>query len=306
MSENYARRLARSDGRALLPLIKGRLPTLKRAQRRIAEAVLDDPERFMACPISELAGQCGVSAGAIVMFCKSLGLKGLPAMKLGLARELSAPFLDTMGKSKSGNGSGTIMRKVFDGHIKALNDTVKLNPPEILDAAVKLLTKAHRTALFSIGLSYPVAYSLSVRMRFIGLPSLIEYDAHLQVALAAELLPGDVAIGVSVAGNTRETVECVRLAKSRGAKTICITNSIDSPLAQAADVRLYAAPSEVRYFQAPLTSRVTQLAVADALLAGVGMRRKRRAMAHLRRAEEHLLEHRLTVSSSSKRLHPWN
>jgi DNA-binding MurR/RpiR family transcriptional regulator len=77
---------------------------------------------------------------------------------------------------------------------------------------------------------------------------------------------------------------------------ICITNSIDSPLAQTADIRLYAAPSEVKYFQAPLVSRVTQLALADALLVLVGLRRKRKALIHLRRAEEQLLKRRLNGS----------
>ena len=96
-----------------------------------------------------------------------------------------------------------------------------------------------------------------------------------------------------MAGNTRETVECLRLAKSQGARTICITNSIDSLLAQTADIRFYAAPSEVKYFQAPLASRVTQLAIADALLVELGVQHRHRALSHLRRAEEHLLQRRM-------------
>src|SRR5579875_1300662 len=101
---------ARSDARnisslsrpkALLPFIQGRLPTLKRARRRIAEANIRDPEDFIAHSISELAAEARVSPGSIVMFCKSLGLKGLPTLKMALARELSEPFFVPRNQMKT-------------------------------------------------------------------------------------------------------------------------------------------------------------------------------------------------------------
>lgn len=134
---------------------------------------------------------------------------------------------------------------------------------------------------------------------FIGLPAFIEYDSHLQLAAAARMHAGDVALAVSVAGNTSETVECLRISKAQGARTICITNSVGSPLARAADIRLYAAPREVKYFQAPLASRVSQLALADALLVILGNRQKRKALAHLERVEKYLLRRRLQSAGGS-------
>jgi len=278
---------------ALLPLIQGMLPTLKRAQRRIAEAVLADPEQFVSHSISELAADYGVSPGSIVIFCKSVGLKGFPALKIALARELSEPVLFSGEKRHPQTGLAGVLQDVFERHVESLQQTLKLNPPDSFAAAVNALLKARRIVLFSIGMSYPVAYSIYGRLRFIGVPAFIEFDSHLQLASAAEMRQGEVGFGVAVSGNTLETVECLRLVKERGATTICITNSVGSPLAQAADIPLYAAPSAVKYFQAPLASRVSQLAIADVLLVLIGQRRKRQAFAHLQRAEEVLLKHRL-------------
>lgn len=286
--------------KALVPFLQGRLPTLKRARRRIAEAIIRDPEDFIAHSISELAAGARVSPGSIVMFCKSLGLKGLPALKMALARELSEPFFVARDKAKNQHSGATTLEKVFGEHIRALQETLRINSADALRNAVRALSKAQRISLFATGLSYPVAYSLCARLRLIGFPAHAEYDSHLQLAAAADMRGGEVAIGISVAGNTRETVECLRLARSRGARTICITNSIDSLLAQAAEIKLYGAPSEVKYFQAPLASRVAQLAIADALLVELGIRHKRRALAHLRRAEEHLLQRRMTGSGNLK------
>ncbi|OLD61575.1 MAG: hypothetical protein AUI53_05195 [Acidobacteria bacterium 13_1_40CM_2_60_7] len=190
---------------------------------------------------------------------------------------------------------------MFEENIEILRETLRLNSAVALDSAAKALGSAPRIVFFSIGLSYPVAFSIYARLRFIGLPAAIESDSHLQLAAAAEMKRGDVAMGISLSGSTRETVECLRLSKERGAKTICITNSINSPLARSADIRLYAAPSEVKYFQAPLASRVTQLALADALLVIMGLRRKRKALAHWDRAEEHLLKRRIDGFGSLER-----
>jgi DNA-binding MurR/RpiR family transcriptional regulator len=286
---------ARNPNAALMPLIQGMLPSLKRAQRRIAEAVLDDPEQFVSHSISELAADYGVSAGSIVIFCKSLGLKGFPALKIAIARELSEPVLLSGTTLHSQDGVPSILEEVFERHVESLRQTFKLNTTESFETAVKYLLKAKRIVLFSIGLSYPIAYSLYGRLRFIGLPAFIEFDTHLQLASAAEIKRGDVALAVSVAGSTRETVECLRLAKDRGATTICITNSIGSPLGEVADIPLYAAPSAVKYFQAPLASRVTQLVLADVLLVLIGQKRRRQVLAHIRGAEEYLLKHRLPL-----------
>ncbi len=269
------------------------MPTLKRAQRKIAKSLVSDPERFIIESISELAKHAQVSTGSIVLFCKSLGFKGLPRLKISLARELAEPVLPSFLKTSDEAGGPDVLQRVFDEHIESLRETLRLNPPEALTAAVKALARARRIVLFSIGLSYPVAFSIYARLRFIGLPAAIEHDSHLQLAAAAEMTKGEVAVGVSVSGSTRETVECLRLSQDRGARTICITNSINSPLARSADIRLYAAPSEVKYFQAPLASRVTQMALADALLVMLGLQRKRKALAHWERAEEHLLKRRI-------------
>jgi len=279
---------------SLLTLIRGRLPSLKRAQRRVADILLEDPEQFITRSISECAKACGTSQGSIVAFCKFLGLRGFPALKIRLARELEGPIFPSSNQARQGQQKApSVLQRAFEEHIKWLHQTLELNTSNAVHAAARSLLNAKRIVLFSIGLSYPVAYSLYARLRFMGLPAFIEFDSHMQLAAAAEMKRSEVAVGVSVSGSTSETVECLRLSSTRGARTICITNSVGSPLAQATDIRLYAAPSDVMYIQAPLASRVTQLALADALLKIIAMQRKQHALAHLRRAEEHLLKRRL-------------
>lgn len=286
---------------ALLPWVRGLLPTLNTAQRRIANALLDDPERFLTEPVSGLAARCGVSPGSIVLFCRFLGLSGLPMLRISLARELASQVLPPFTKAARQREHGSVFQKVFQEHVQSLDETLRMNSPAALQVAAKAIDKARRIVLFGIGQSFTVAYSLYSRIRFLGFPALLEYDSHMQLAAAAEMMAGEVAIAFSVSGATKETVECLSLARARGAKTICFTNSVNSPLARIADIRFYAAPFGMKYFQASIVPRGAQLALADALVWTLGMRRKRKALIHLQRAEEQLLTRRLVRNQHGSR-----
>jgi DNA-binding MurR/RpiR family transcriptional regulator len=170
---------------------------------------------------------------------------------------------------------------------------MKINRPETLHEASRLIERAHRIEFFSIGISYPVAYTARCKFRLIGLPASTEFDSHMQLVAATQLRKGYVAFGISCSGNTRETVECIEVAKSKGATTICLTNSMKSEIVRYSDIALYATPSEIKYFQAPLASRITQLAVVDALFVAVALRHKNRTVGQLQDAGEKLLKRRL-------------
>jgi DNA-binding MurR/RpiR family transcriptional regulator len=100
---------------------------------------------------------------------------------------------------------------------------------------------------------------------------------------ATQLRKGDLAFGISCSGRTQETVQCLKVARENKAITICLTNSMKSPITQHADIELHATPSEIKYSQAPMASRTTQLAVLDALFVSISLRRKTRTMKELHR-----------------------
>jgi RpiR family transcriptional regulator, carbohydrate utilization regulator len=287
-------RAARAPKPPLLIYIQGILPSLNPTERLIAKFVLADPERILSSSIAEIRNGSGASVGSIVGFCRSLGLKGFANFKIALARELAQGGLPGTGDSNGTRPSMSLFERVFHFHAQSLTETLKINRQETLQEASRLLEKANRIEFFSIGISYPVAYTARCKFLLIGLPASTEFDSHLQLLAATQLRAGDVAFGISCSGSTRETVECLEVAKSKGATTICLTNSMKSEIVRHADLALYATPSEIKYFQAPLASRITQLAVVDALFVAVASRHKNRTASHLQDAGEELLKRRLT------------
>lgn len=279
----------RSDAKPpLLTYVKGMLTSLKPVDRLIAEYVLADPEGVITSSIAEIKQKSGASVGSIVGFCRRLGLDGFADFKIALARDLAQSGLPA-GQEQY---NGSLFERVFRFHADNLQETLRINTEATFERVAHALEKAQRIEFFSIGLSYPVAYTASCKLLLIGLPAATQSDSHIQLITATQLKAGDVAFGVSCSGTTRETVECLEVARSKGALTICLTNAMRSSITTASDLCLYATPSEIKYFQAPLASRVTQLAVIDALFVFLALKYKNRSAGYLRQSGEKLIQRR--------------
>jgi DNA-binding MurR/RpiR family transcriptional regulator len=282
---------AEPSKRPLLIYLQAILHSLNPVERLIALYVLNDPERTLSSSIVELHRGSGASVGSIIGFCRSLGVKGFADFKITLARELSQGGLSV--SQKAGQENGSIFQNVFEFQNQSLRETLQLNSADNLEKVSRALERARRIEFFSIGMSYPVAYTACAKLKLIGLRAAAECDSHLQMINATQLKKGDVAFGISCSGSTTETVRCLEIARQGRATTLCLTNCMKSPITAQADMALYAAPSEVKYFQAPLASRITQLALVDALFVSIALRRKNRTLAQLQSAGIKLLEHRI-------------
>ncbi len=94
-------------------------------------------------------------------------------------------------------------------------------------------------------------------------------DAHIQLMNAANMVKGEVAIGISHSGRTKDTIDALRVAKNRGATTICITNYNASIIAQVSHIKLLTACYETGFYSETMVSRISQLAIIDMLYMGI-------------------------------------
>jgi RpiR family carbohydrate utilization transcriptional regulator len=272
----------------LLAYLKGALASLRPTERLIAQCVLADPEKVITSAIAEISQQSGASVGSIVGFCRGLGLKGFADFKIALARDLAQSGLSVANAKHN----GSLIEKVFHFHAESLVETLQVNSQDTFERVASALGKARKIEFFSIGLSYPVSYTAYCKFLLIGLPASTQFDPHMQLITATQLKAGDVAFGISCSGTTRETVQCLEVARANGATTVCLTNAMESPITAYSEFRLYATPSEIKYFQAPLASRVTQLAVIDALFVALALKHKDRTAGRLQQSAEELAKRR--------------
>ena len=87
----------------------------------------------------------------------------------------------------------------------------------------------------------------------------------MQMIVASHLAEGDVAVGVSHSGSSKDIVEALKVAREHGATTIAVTNVGKSPIDKVSDVVLHTSSSETEYSILALNSRIAQLAIVDTL-----------------------------------------
>src|SRR5262245_11301574 len=201
----------------LLPYLRGILTTLNPTERLIADCVLADPEKVVVSSSAQIRQQSGASVGSIVSFCRRMGLAGFAEFKIALARDLAQTGLPA-GRA---HPHDSVLEKVFAFHAESLEETLRVNSPDSFERVAEAIGRANRIEFFSIGLSYPIAYTTYCKFQLLGLPAAAQFDSHMQLISATQLKSGDVAFGISCSGSTMETVQCLKVAKSKGATTIC-------------------------------------------------------------------------------------
>ncbi len=266
-----------------LPFIRALYPSLRPAERKVADFILSHPTEVAAMSSVELAHRAGVSDSTVIKCSQHLGFEGFSQLKLALVRELATIPVSAFGEVTPEDSVQEIKDKVFHSNAQALTDTAKvLDHTELERAAAKIL-EARRVDFFGVGASGIVALDAQLKFMRIGIDSGCYPDSHVQATRAALLLPDDVAVVITHSGQTRDAVEVLQLARKAGAATICITNYPTSPAARLSDIVLLTSAQETDLRSGALGSRLAQLTVVDCLFMAVAIRRHEQAMEYLTR-----------------------
>jgi DNA-binding MurR/RpiR family transcriptional regulator len=126
--------------------------------------------------------------------------------------------------------------------------------------------------IFGLGSSGTAGSEMAFRLERIRIPVRYRADTHTALTNAALLGPGDVAIGLSHSGRTREAIEMLAEAADHGAMTVAVTSFARSPLTDVADVVFATAVHETTFRLAALSALHSQLLILDLIYVAVAQR----------------------------------
>jgi DNA-binding MurR/RpiR family transcriptional regulator len=185
----------------------------------------------------------------------------------------------------AGDDAATIVRKVFQANLAALQDTLAVLDMGAMAQAAQWLGAARRVVLIGVGTSGPIVTDAANKFFRLGLTVQAYTDAHLMMMAAALLTPQDVVLAVSHSGSTMDTAEAAKTARQAGARVICITNNSLSPLTKTADLVLVTASRETRFRQEAMASRLCQTSILDSLYTLVALAQPDQALENLAKIE---------------------
>lgn len=217
--------------------------TLSPVERRLADAVLGDPQSFIDSSMTELAGRTGVSQGSINNFSKKLCGDGFAKLKLQLAAQLSLYSQPSFTAVKDSDSVRDVLSEQIEQSAAAFENTLRLNSEESLEKAADMIMNAGKIELYGLFQAGIMANNFSYQLLQLGLPAVFVSDVLLAPVSASMLDKSGLVIAVSTSGKTKDILDAVRIAKSAGASVMTITSNPTSPLAKAADNVLIAASS---------------------------------------------------------------
>jgi len=162
-----------------------------------------------------------------------------------------------------------IIQRVVNNSICSIMDTQRLLDQEKLQNVIHRISEADRLDFYGVGASGLVALDACEKFIRIGKNSNAWLDPHVQITMATNLTPGDVAVVLSYSGTTSDMLDVARVVKDAGAYLVAITKyGPDNLLSQMADETLCVASPEITLRSGAMGSRIAQLVMVDVLFLG--------------------------------------
>ena len=248
--------------REVLEVIKEQYDHIFSAERKVADFVLQNPQKAVDSNVSELAKQSGVSDATVVRMCHHIGYTGYYQFRISLARDL--------GKKQYGSSalaeSRDAVEKLFQEYAQTMLAIGSRIDADVMWNCVNLLKTCKEAHIMAVGNTSPLAQYMGFRLGRLGIKSTYNVAAEYfmnHVNLADE---DDLLIAISQSGTSRQVIQGLELGKEKGLKSIAITAFAQSPVSNLADYVLLSTGKEEPFIFYKGYAHMNQTAVIDALL----------------------------------------
>ncbi|OUM85444.1 MAG: hypothetical protein BAA01_12905 [Bacillus thermozeamaize] len=250
----------------ILGEVRRLIPSLSASEKRVANVVLEEPEKMIFWTVNELGERAKVGDATVLRFCRKLGLSGYQEFKLLVAQSLSPHQQDgKTNEEEDADEQMAMIRRTTKTNMLAVQDTTEMLDPEVLKQAAERMIRAKSVHFYGVGSSGLTAADARLRFMRIGIPCSYMPDPHVQVMDAALLTKDDVAFCITYSGSTKDMLEIIQMAKFRGACTIVLTGHSRSPIIEHADIALFTSSKELPLLGGAFVTKIAQIHLLDLL-----------------------------------------
>jgi DNA-binding MurR/RpiR family transcriptional regulator len=256
----------------LMHLINANYKRMSKGQKLIAEYILNSYDKAAFMTASKLGSKVGVSESTVVRFANALGYDGYPHLQKAL-QELIRNRLTTVQRIEmtSDLNQSMVLSTVLKADMNNIRLTIDEMNNDAFEAAVESILNARQVYVLGLRSAAPLAQFLGYYLNFIldnvrivtsGVSDVFEQLMRINQE--------DILIGISFPRYSSRTIEAMSFTKTKGAKSIAITDSMLSPLVNHSDLCL-TARSDMASF---VDSLVAPLSLINALIVAIGIRKR--------------------------------
>lgn len=221
--------------------IQRELDRLTRAERQLADSILENYPASGLGPLAALAKDANVSGPTVARMVQKLGFKGYPEFQTELREELKAKVKNPIARHDTwaeGAPSAHVLNRFTDAVIDNIRNTLSQIDPAVFDKACALIANPHHT-LYIVGgrITHTMAEYLFLHSQVIR-PSVI----HIQSTTNTwphdllDVQKGDVFAIFDMRRYENNTLKLAEMAHAKGARIILFTDQWRSPIHTLADI----------------------------------------------------------------------
>ncbi len=214
---------------------------LTRAERQLANAILENYPVSGLGSITALAGNAKVSTPTVVRMVRKLGFSGFPQFQASLRRELEAKITNPIAKHDTWAENAPdehILNRFTEAVIDNIHQTLAQIDPETFDAACALLADPKRQVYVVGGRvtralsDYFYMHLQMIRRDVNSIESRSNSWPHSLLDMQAE----DVLVIFDNRRYENSTIKLAELAREQGVKIILFTDQWRSPVSRFAEI----------------------------------------------------------------------
>jgi len=250
--------------------IRSGFDNLTRAERQLANAMLENYPVSGLGSITVVAETSRVSTPTVVRMSKKLGFKGFPELQAALRSEVEATISNPIAKHDrwaEGAPETHILNRFADAVSENMRQTLRQLDPQEFNDVVKLLSDKNR-AVHVVGgrLTRSLADYFFTHMQVIrDNLTLVASNSNTWPHYILNMKAGDVLVTFDIRRYERDVLRLAEMAKSKGVILILFTDQWGSPAAKLAEHSFHCRIEVPSAWD----SSVVTMFILEALLAAV-------------------------------------
>lgn len=228
----------------ILETIRQLYPQLTKSQRRLADYIANSYQEAAFMTASRLASRLEVNEATVIRFAQRLGYPGYPEM-IRAVQAVVQEELRAGEEAKAATPAGAALLAGLSNELECLQRAASHVSSEMAQRLVTFLLEARRIYVTGQGVSYHLAGAFAAGLAGTGRDGrLVAGEAQALAQALAELESSDTWVGVAVSEESPEAARAMVAARARGARTLAVTWSPISRMAQVAELALTCPTSE--------------------------------------------------------------
>ncbi|MBU8595760.1 MurR/RpiR family transcriptional regulator [Shouchella clausii] len=289
-----------ASGKELILFARSISPSLGKKERRVTHFISNNYQELAQSTIGEVASHLQVSTATITKVCKKLKCQGFLQLKKAIQSyiandDYSGEDEDINADFDSEDSNEVILEKVMLNAILAIQDTLGIVDHKAFDQAATIFRNKQpnqKIILVGSGGSGILCEDFQHKLLKIGIFAHVYKDTLMQVMFTSLINSGDIVLGISHSGRTKNILRIMEMATSRGAHTISLTNYMNSPITEFASVNLVSTAKNTPITGENAAARIVQLSILDALYTSLVLKNTGASYQNLMATSESVKDYR--------------